>query len=703
MALVIPNAGDATGSSSRYTTLDQSEPDSIDFEILGNAGRSGVISGCAVTGTSSNSTVTVDAGRIIVNGVSYSVSGGLVALPAGPTAQDDPTYRFDLVIARVTNGTASVVVKQGFADNGGIRFPRTTNTASSYSSTTDIDLSTDVVLASLYRNLSSPVGPSEVVDKRVMLSSAIYDVGAADPLSTSGSTGSVFFRNNRAQGSSGSGVYVKNSTGSWLELAQNNGPQVPVGSIVAWGGTGSLPTGWLECNGATLNRTTYADLFSAIGTQFGAPSSTEFSLPNLNNKFLRGTTTANAVGTTGGSDNTEVPVPYHRHTHDHKHGMIHYHAVDHSHDADADNNTTDHYHGYNHKHTGTAADGGNEHSHGMGHTHTADIDSEGTHAHGAWFDEVGGSPNSNTYNYHAARPKNYAQTIGYWKHEGTENDDEGLMKKRITTSEFNSSYSGTTGAPNYVDDGNHGHNIGVANTNKTSTDGETATHGHSVGVGGPLHPNTGISTTNTANQHQYHGHGVTVDGTGNTLLGKRPLATASNNSANKDDTGNLSANDALTAYAGTQSVTMQTMPAYSSIRWIIRAQGTLTAAAADGDDILSEAREEVVTLELDSGAVSTGTAKAYYRLPWAANLTAVKANCNGGASSEIQIDINEDGTSVLSTALTIDNGGTSSLAATTPAVISDSAIANDALITVDVDSGSGTGPLTVTLYFTRED
>jgi len=223
-------------------------------------------------------------------------------------------------------------------------------------------------LASLYRNLSSPVGPSEVVDKRVMLSSAIYDVGAAAPLSTSGSTGSVFFRNNRAQGSSGSGVYVKNSTGSWLELAQNNGPQVPVGSIVAWGGTGSLPTGWLECNGATLNRTTYADLFSAIGTQFGAPSSTEFSLPNLNNKFLRGTTTANAVGTTGGSDNTEVPVPYHRHSHDHKHGMIHYHDVDHSHDADADNNSTDHTHGYNHKHNGNAADGGNEHSHGMGHT-----------------------------------------------------------------------------------------------------------------------------------------------------------------------------------------------------------------------------------------------------------------------------------------------------------------------------------------------
>lgn len=702
MALVVPNAGDSTGSSSRYATLDQSEPDSVDFEILSNAGRSGVLSGCAVTGTNSADTVTVESGRIIVNGVSYSVSGGLVALPAGPTSLDDPTYRFDLVVARVINGSASVIIKQGFADNGGIRFPRTRNTAVTFSSATDLDLTTDVVLASLYRNLSSPIGQTEVVDKRVMLSSAIYDVGASDPLSTDGSTGSVFFRNNRAQGSSGSGVYVKNSTGSWLELAQNNGPQVPIGAVVAWASTATVPTGWLECNGASLSRTgLYADLFAVIGTQFGAPSATEFSLPNLNDKFLRGTTTANSVGTTGGADSQVVPVPYHRHTHDHSHGMIHYHGVDHGHNASANANSDLHSHGYSHRHTGGTNNQSVDHSHGMGHNHNAGTTSSGQHWHGAWFDEVGAAPADTGHNYHAARPQYWARI--HWKHEGTENDVEGLMRERITTNYYNASYSGTTGAPNYADDGDHGHTISVGNSNSSNTGGVNASHSHTYTTNTGISANSNAASNNTGTQSANHSHGVSVLGTGNTLVGKRPLANASNTSANKDSTDTLTTAASYTSYEGTSGVTIPTVPAFSYFRWIIRAQGTLTVAASDGDNILSEAREEVVTLELDSGAVSTGTGKAYYRLPWAATLTAVKANCNGGASSEIQIDVNEDGTSVLSTVLTIDNGATTSLTATTPAVISDSAIANDALITVDVDAGSGTGPLTVTLYFTRED
>lgn len=49
------------------------------------------------------------------------------------------------------------------------------------------------------------------------------------------------------------------------------------------------PVGWLECNGAAVSRTTYAALFAAIGTTFGAgDGSTTFNLPDLRGEFIRG-------------------------------------------------------------------------------------------------------------------------------------------------------------------------------------------------------------------------------------------------------------------------------------------------------------------------------------------------------------------------------------------------------------------------------
>lgn len=83
--------------------------------------------------------------------------------------------------------------------------------------------------------------------------------------------------------------------------------KVPSGMIMSWPNTGALPSGWLECNGAAVSRTTYADLFAAIGTTWGAgDGSTTFNLPDLQRRTLvgaGGSGTAdlgNAVGNTGG-------------------------------------------------------------------------------------------------------------------------------------------------------------------------------------------------------------------------------------------------------------------------------------------------------------------------------------------------------------------------------------------------------------------
>ena len=51
----------------------------------------------------------------------------------------------------------------------------------------------------------------------------------------------------------------------------------------------TAPTGWLKANGAAVSRTTYAALFSAIGTTFGVgDGSTTFNLPDLRGEFMRG-------------------------------------------------------------------------------------------------------------------------------------------------------------------------------------------------------------------------------------------------------------------------------------------------------------------------------------------------------------------------------------------------------------------------------
>ena len=63
---------------------------------------------------------------------------------------------------------------------------------------------------------------------------------------------------------------------------------LPVGAVIHVAMT-SAPSGYLKANGAAVSRTTYADLFAAIGTTFGSgDGSTTFNLPDLRGEFVRG-------------------------------------------------------------------------------------------------------------------------------------------------------------------------------------------------------------------------------------------------------------------------------------------------------------------------------------------------------------------------------------------------------------------------------
>ena len=113
----------------------------------------------------------------------------------------------------------------------------------------------------------------------------------------------------------------------------------------------------------------------------------------------------------------------------------------------------------------------------------------------------------------------------------------------------------------------------------------------------------------------------------------------------------------------------------------------------------------VISCSDETTALTTGTGKVTFRMPSAGTLTAVKATLTTApVGSAFIVDINEAGTSVLSTKLSIDDGEKTSTTAATSAVISDSALADDAEITIDIDQvGSGTAGagLKVYLYITR--
>jgi microcystin-dependent protein len=71
-------------------------------------------------------------------------------------------------------------------------------------------------------------------------------------------------------------------------IATGSAELVPVGAVIHVA-MNTAPTGWLKANGAAVSRTTYAALFAAIGTTFGAgDGSTTFLLPDLRGEFLRG-------------------------------------------------------------------------------------------------------------------------------------------------------------------------------------------------------------------------------------------------------------------------------------------------------------------------------------------------------------------------------------------------------------------------------
>lgn len=90
---------------------------------------------------------------------------------------------------------------------------------------------------------------------------------------------------------------LNGAAGAWLILNPSNVDVAPPGFGGPYFG-GSVPSGWLLCNGAAISRTTYSRLFTAIGTTWGGgDGSTTFNLPDGRDDYIRGASATLTVGT----------------------------------------------------------------------------------------------------------------------------------------------------------------------------------------------------------------------------------------------------------------------------------------------------------------------------------------------------------------------------------------------------------------------
>lgn len=125
------------------------------------------------------------------------------------------------------------------------------------------------------------------------------------------------------------------------------------------------------------------------------------------------------------------------------------------------------------------------------------------------------------------------------------------------------------------------------------------------------------------------------------------------------------------------------------------------ADVTDTDNVNAVATQVIsIACSDETTDLSVGTSTVTFRMPFAMTLTAVKASVTTApVGSGITVDINESGSTILSTKITIDAGEKTSTTAATPPVISDSSLADDAEMTVDIDAvGSTTAGAGLKIY-----
>ena len=81
---------------------------------------------------------------------------------------------------------------------------------------------------------------------------------------------------------------------------------IPTATIVPWS-SASVPTGFLECNGQAVSRSTYSALFAIVSTTYGTgDGSSTFNVPNLTDNVAVGKSNNKALASTGGANTVNI-------------------------------------------------------------------------------------------------------------------------------------------------------------------------------------------------------------------------------------------------------------------------------------------------------------------------------------------------------------------------------------------------------------
>ena len=125
----------------------------------------------------------------------------------------------------------------------------------------------------------------------------------------------------------------------------------------------------------------------------------------------------------------------------------------------------------------------------------------------------------------------------------------------------------------------------------------------------------------------------------------------------------------------------------SAVQWVDQLSSTPTPAA------------QIIAVSAETGTLTAGNTKVTFRAPEAMTLSKVKASLTTASSSGlVTVDVNLAGTgSIFSTPVTIDANEKTSETAATSAVLSTTAIPDDAELTIDVDT-AGTGAVGLKVY-----
>ena len=175
-------------------------------------------------------------------------------------------------------------------------------------------------------------------------------------------------------------------------------------------------------------------------------------------------------------------------------------------------------------------------------------------------------------------------------------------------------------------------------------------------------------------------------GSGALVFGTSPSLTT-------PDIGTPSAG-VLTNCSGTAaSLTAGNVTTNANLTGDVTSSGNATSIAAGVivlADIATAAKTEcfIIACSDETTALTAATGKAEFQMPYAFTITDVMMTLTtaGTGGTLVTVDINEGGTTILSTKLTTDASEKTSRTSATPAVISDSSLANNGVITIDIDA-----------------